>query len=125
MTLSCLMPMSGNQRCILGDVVLADELEASVADELFVAAWRHKQEQPDRATHRQLIVGYGPADDNRIGEKCTTSRPENALPLSQHTQPAWEVVHRVDAEEPVERVVGKRQGGTCVNQSEIYAISSL
>src|SRR6187455_2247482 len=108
MTMSCLMPTSGNQGGILGDVVLADELKPCVADELFIATRRHEQEEPNQAAHRQFVVGHGPADDNRIGEKRTTSRPENALPLPKHTQPVWEVVHRVDTEEAVERVVGKR-----------------
>src|SRR5687768_8322994 len=51
------------------------------------------------------------------------TRAKYTAPFLEHAQPIWKVVHRVDAQNRIEGIVGKRQGCIRVNQFEVYAIS--
>jgi len=75
----------------LGDVVrrvlAAHEFEAGEVQESLVLLAEREDEEPDRGSGRDLLVGDQAVDDDWIGEHGEPPWPQDSAPLPKHVQP--------------------------------------
>ena len=112
------MPPARDQRGVLGDIFLPDKSKARLLYHPLVDSGRHEQKETDGAADRQFVVGYRPGDHDRIGEDGPTAGAEDAVPFLEYGKPVRKMIHRVDTEKPIERVLLERQAGIGVGDGE-------
>src|SRR5688500_653978 len=98
-------------------------MKTCLFSESFVDASRNEQKETACAPQRQFVISHWPRNHHRIGEHGALTGSQNPLPFLEHTQPIWEMVHRVDTHERIERVVIKRQGCIRVGYFEAWLMS--
>jgi hypothetical protein len=117
-SLSRSMPPAGDQRGVVGDIVVSDESKARLLDEPLIDSGRHEEKQTDGAPEGQFVVGDRTGDDDRICEEGSTAGAKDAMPFPEHGEPIRKMIHRVDTEKRVEGTVVEGQVGVGVRKAE-------
>ena len=91
-------------------------------DELLIDAQRHEQEEPDGTAQRQFIVGHRAGNHDRISDDRPSTSTKHAMPFAQHGEPIGKMVHRIDADQRIERCIVEGKASIGVGDAELNAV---